>query len=288
MGSRKGLVSTAFGDIFLGDCLVHMSTMQGDSVDLVFGSPPYEDARLYLEDGKDLGIALDTEAWVARMIKIVQACLRISKGLVALVVGHGKNGPSDWTAGPALLLADLKRQCVRLRNPAIYKRDGVAGSGGPDWLKANYEWVVCASKKRRLPWADNTACGHKPKCKPGGVTSQRGKTGERVNKKRVAYKQPDNVNPGLIINCPSGGGQMGSNIAHEGEAPFPEKLANFFIRSFCPPGGIVYDPFMDTGTTAAVAIKTGRKFLGSEIRHSQIKLIRRRVQQADLQKGFML
>ena len=27
------------------------------SVDLVFGSPPYVDARLYLEDGKDLGIS---------------------------------------------------------------------------------------------------------------------------------------------------------------------------------------------------------------------------------------
>jgi hypothetical protein len=29
------------------------------SVDLVVGSPPYADARLYLEDGRDLGIARD-------------------------------------------------------------------------------------------------------------------------------------------------------------------------------------------------------------------------------------
>jgi hypothetical protein len=29
------------------------------SVDFVLGSPPYQDARLYLEDGRDLEIARD-------------------------------------------------------------------------------------------------------------------------------------------------------------------------------------------------------------------------------------
>jgi site-specific DNA-methyltransferase (adenine-specific) len=81
---------------------------------------------------------------------------------------------------------------------------------------------------------------------------------------------------------------MGSEIGSENEAPFPEKLANFFVRSFCPPGGIVLDPFMGSGTTAAVAIKSGRKFIGIDLRESQIKLSTRRIKQARLRKGFGL
>ena len=79
---------------------------------------------------------------------------------------------------------------------------------------------------------------------------------------------------------------MGSNISYEGEAAFPEKLPDFFIRSFCPPGGIVYDPFGGTGTTLAVAIKMRRKFICSDIRESQIELMKRRIRQARYRKGF--
>ena len=56
----------------------------------MFGSPPYEGARLYLEDGRDLGIARDTEAWVAWMVQVVKASLRVCRGLVAFVV-EGQN-----------------------------------------------------------------------------------------------------------------------------------------------------------------------------------------------------
>jgi len=73
---------------------------------------------------------------------------------------------------------------------------------------------------------------------------------------------------------------MGSDIAHENEAPYPESLVNFFVRSFCPPGGVVADPFMGSGTTAAVAIKNGRRFAGCDIRESEVKLANRRIKEA--------
>lgn len=65
---------------------------------------------------------------------------------------------------------------------------------------------------------------------------------------------------------------MGSKLAHENEAPYPERLAEFFIRSFCPPGGIVLDPFCGSGTTLAVARRLGRQGIGIDIRQSQIDL----------------
>jgi DNA modification methylase len=81
-----------------------------------------------------------------------------------------------------------------------------------------------------------------------------------------------------VIDCGAvGGGNMGSALCHENEAPFPESLAEFFVRSFCRPGGLVCDPFSGSGTTGAVAVRHGRRFVGCDLRASQVELTRRRI-----------
>lgn len=70
---------------------------------------------------------------------------------------------------------------------------------------------------------------------------------------------------------------MGANEAHNNEAPFPQQLAEFFVRSFCPPDGVVLDPFSGSGTTAAAAIANGRRAIGIDIRQDQIDLARIRL-----------
>ena len=70
---------------------------------------------------------------------------------------------------------------------------------------------------------------------------------------------------------------MGHPLAHDTEAPFPESLATFFIRSFCPPGGTVLDCFGGSGTTAAAALKVGRNAVTVDIRASQCDLTYRRL-----------
>lgn len=47
-------------------------------------------------------------------------------------------------------------------------------------------------------------------------------------------------------------------------APFPESLARDHILSWCPPEGIVLDPFMGSGTTGVACMNTGRRFIGIE------------------------
>jgi hypothetical protein len=317
------------------------------------------------------------------MVEIVKAASPKVKGLIAINC-EGQTRGYDYSATPYLLLADLKRAGFAVRKPPIFHRVGIPGSGGPDWLRNDYEPIICVTRGGRLPWSDNTACGHPPKWAPGGEMSNqtsegrvnqwgmrmgndsssaaRKPNGERASNKRPShrnqwggtrsngvhrkssgegverYERPSHVfddgstnkprgkvrgnadrsspapdgnlngylppvlaNPGNVIDHTYtaaevaeiilamgggeselqrfnvGGGCMGSHLAHENEAPFPLELAAFFVKSFCPPGGVVCDPFIGSGTTAHAAIELGRKVKGCDIRQSQIDLTRRRL-----------
>lgn len=163
-----------------GDCLEVMRSMPDDSVSLIMSSPPYQDCRLYLENGEDLGIARDTEAWVSWMVAVCKEARRICTGLCCFVV-EGKTTDYRYSCSPFLLMADLHRAGFHLRKPPIYKRVGIPGSGGPDWLRNDYEPCVVFSRGGKLPWSDNTACGTPPKWQPGGEMSYRRADGKRKN-----------------------------------------------------------------------------------------------------------
>lgn len=356
--------------IFHGDVLTVAPRLP--TVDLVFCSPPYEAARTY-----GICFKLRGQDWVDWAVARYMACLSICRGPVCWVV-EGQTRGFRWSAVPALFMAELHRRGVHLRKPPAFCRVGIPGSGGPDWLRNDWEFIVCGTRGGKLPWSDNTAMGHPPKWGPGGEMSNRHADGRRINaqlskarisqwgkngtprgmgnKKRDGTKDsairpsiggpgwgmpvdadlddrvfgnnngtggsrpngdkkpryfngkghagslmrvtrgtgetgeqlpnrtvpfPVKANPGNLIKAIVGGGVMGSKLAHENEAPFPEKLAEFFIRSFCPPGGIVLDPFSGSGTTAAVALKHGRRAIAIDVRKSQCELTLRRIKELD-------
>jgi hypothetical protein len=267
-------------------------------------------------------------------------------------------------------MAGLHRRGVLLRKPLIFNRVGIPGSGGPDWMRNDWEWIICATNGGKLPWSRNTACGHPPKWGPGGKMSNRLSDGSRVNQwgkngsprgmgnkdrngkveravrpshvwgeggkmpcsgkgdvartdapifgnpggsggtrhdgskkpryfngkghqgRRVVtrvregmhagqenaiYAPPVLANPGNVLKALVGGGVMGSRLCHLNEAPFPEALVRQLILPFCPPSGIVLDPFGGSGTTAAVAAQHGRRSISIDIRPSQIAIARRRL-----------
>lgn len=319
-GSRRWAVDQA-------DCIQWLQSLPTDSVDLIVTSSPYVDARLYLEDGQDLGIARGPEEWVAWMVEVVREASRVCKGLIALVV-EGRTEDRRYDCTPLLLAADLHRAGFHLRKPCCYFRFGIPGSGSKDWWRNDWEPVLCVARPGPLPWSDNTATGHPPKWGPGGEMSNRKVDGSRVNQwggrvtaggqrrkdgSRQAKGRPSHktgpgtvalANPGNVvqeqypaekvrslleeyrvgeipysdvIRCLVGGNQMGSPLAHENEAPFPESLVYPFVVSFCPPGGVVADPFSGSGTTGAVAVRTGRRFVGCDLRQSQVDLARYRI-----------
>lgn len=48
-------------------------------------------------------------------------------------------------------------------------------------------------------------------------------------------------------------------------AMYNDELIKKPVIAGCPPGGIIYDPFMGSGSTAFMAIRTDRKYIGSEM-----------------------
>lgn len=314
--------------IVKSDAIEFLKRQKPRSVNLVFGSPPYADARLYLEGGRNVGIARGNLEWVRWMVEVYRAAQTACRGLVAFVVA-GRTDNYEWSAGPARLMAALDQAGFNLRNPPIFHRVGIPGSGGPDWLRSDYEWIICTTRPGQLPWSDNTVMGHAPKRKhrrvnQWGHSIDSGATqvlpdktviskGKRPSRRVTSghkngdldannhYDPPVLANPGNVIKklytpeevaaileahgAPSsavrryevGGGVMGDRLCHENEAPFPEALCEFFIRSFCPPGGVVLDPFAGSGTALAVAKQLGRIGIGCDIRQSQVELTKRRL-----------
>ncbi len=60
-------------------------------------------------------------------------------------------------------------------------------------------------------------------------------------------------------------------------APYPEELCVIPIKSTCPLGGIVLDPFSGTGTTMKVAFELNRKSIGIDLSNEYIKLAQQRI-----------
>lgn len=64
-------------------------------------------------------------------------------------------------------------------------------------------------------------------------------------------------------------------------ATFPQGLITKILENFSHAGDIIYDPFLGTGTTAIVAKKMGRKYLGSEVSKKYYDLSIRRINDLD-------
>lgn len=64
---------------------------------------------------------------------------------------------------------------------------------------------------------------------------------------------------------------------HKHAAAFPEALCVRPILAGCPKGGIVLDPFIGSGTTAVVAKRLGRRFIGFDSNPAYINVAKQRL-----------
>jgi site-specific DNA-methyltransferase (adenine-specific) len=64
-------------------------------------------------------------------------------------------------------------------------------------------------------------------------------------------------------------------------APYPIEIPERCIIAGCPENGIVFDPFMGSGTTAVAARNLGRKFIGCDLSPEYVELANRRLMNTD-------
>jgi DNA modification methylase len=65
-------------------------------------------------------------------------------------------------------------------------------------------------------------------------------------------------------------------------AMYSEDLINPCVKAGCPENGIVFDPFMGSGTTAIVALKNKCYYTGTELNEEYIKIINKRIETVDI------
>ncbi len=63
-------------------------------------------------------------------------------------------------------------------------------------------------------------------------------------------------------------------------ATFPDTLIVDCILAGCPPGGVVLDPFIGSGTTAMVALANDRRYVGIELNPEYIEIAQKRISQS--------
>ena len=107
-----------------------------------------------------------------------------------------------------------------------------------------------------------------PRARSGGAHSMHAR---RAAGRGEVGAHPRGKNPGDILRLTI------QPLPYDHFASFPEKLPEFIIRCACPPGGLVFDPFLGAGTTAVAARRLGRKYAGIEINSDYVEIARDRL-----------
>lgn len=71
--------------------------------------------------------------------------------------------------------------------------------------------------------------------------------------------------------------RIGKNRENDHRAAFPLQLPQTLIHYFTPMGGVIFDPFIGSGTTAVAAIKEKRHFIGFEINKEYFDIACKRI-----------
>lgn len=254
------------------DATAFMNSLPAKSVDLVIGSPPYpKKGERY---GEVNGIPrCDIEGWIDFMFEVTQASLRVCHGDVFWVVNNAMHKRAYHPAVEGLVWKCYQAG-ITLDRPAIWQKNALHSRD--DYLENSWEYILAfrgyPGPRQYFDWE---RIGTEKKYSNGGDFNQRDSKG--VRRKGGTYPKGKLARPRDVIYVTVGGGHMGSKLAHENEAPYPEKLVERFIPVFCPPDGIVADPFLGSGTTAKVAMAHGRRFVGCDLRECQVDLTQRRI-----------
>jgi site-specific DNA-methyltransferase (adenine-specific) len=293
--------------IFNEPCLDTLKRMQDKSIDCVITSPPYWQLRDYGYEGQ-WGLEPTFQEYLEHLWEMMDEIYRVLKDEGTCWVNLGDtyargsrakyaysnqslrskhehliepNTKPDYNGLDKCLLLIPHRFAIGcidrgwiLRNDIIWaKRNGMPESVTDRFTK-KHEYIFFMTKSEKY-YFDLDAIRDKHKevsinrnkyklCSYNDENASRNremKAGELLNDKG---KNPGSVSDFWDITT------KGNSSKHY--ASYNMDLIKKPILAGCPEGGIIYDPFMGTGTTAIGAINSNRIFIGSEMSEEYIKI----------------
>lgn len=247
------------------DCVTGMKKLPDNCIDMVITSPPYDSIRTY--NGFQLNLH-ETGKEIYRILK---------DGAVAVVVMQDQTVNFGKTLTTFRTIVDWCDNIgFKLFETLIYKKHGAEGAWWRTRFRVDHEYMPVFLKGSRPMYFNKEPL--KVKSKWGGVTMTGGAT--RLTNGKTLESRKITINEmkcrGTVWDYTTCGD--GSRLKHKHPATFPDQLPIDFIQAFCPPDGIVLDPFMGSGTTALAAIKLGRQFIGFDISEEYCKLAEERIE----------
>lgn len=251
--------------IYHSDCVEGMKRLPDNSVDLIVTSPPYDNLREYNGYSFDLH---ETGKEIYRVLK---------EGGIAVVVIQDQTKDFAKSLTSFKVIIDWCDNIgFKLFETLIYRKHGTEGAWWVKRFRVDHEYMPIFLKGKKPQYFDKEPV--KIKSKHGGKvmtgSGNRKSNGETTD--TVTRPINDTKCPGTVWDYLMAGDKNPLKRKHP--AVFPDKIPLDFIRVFCPPGGVVLDPFMGSGSTAVAAILTGRNYIGYDISSEYIEIANERIQ----------
>ena len=273
--------------IIIGNSLEKLKELQSSSVQCIVTSPPYWGLRDY-DNEEQLGQEKTPEEFVSNLADIFEEGKRVLKddGTAWINIGDTYFGAKGgaWVGDNSITTEETGGE-YRIKKKAPPKHI---------YLKTKdligVPWKFAIEMQKRGWYLRQDIIWHKPVPMPESVNDRLQKSHEHIflfSKKKnyyfdaMAIAKPS-VDGDRLVRLQDVWTIPTSNYQGAHFAVFPEKLPELCIKAGTKEGDIVLDPFMGSGTTAYVAQKLSRKWIGIELNPEYVKIIKERTAQQSL------
>lgn len=252
--------------ILSGDCGDVLQQFPAASVDLIVTSPPYADARAGRYSGPRPHKYVD---WFLPRAEEMRRVLKPS-GTFILNIKERVVAGERSTYVLELILA-LQKQGWLWTEEYIWHKKCCSPGKWPNRFRDAWERCLQFNLQRQF-YMDQEAVrepvGEWAKSRLRNLSAtdkQRDKsaTASGFGKRVANWEGRETVYPTNVLHL----APETQNRGHS--AAFPEALPAWFIQLFCPPEGVVLDPFAGSGTTGRAAHRLGRKAIMVDLAGSQ-------------------
>ncbi len=273
--------------IICGDARQVLAELPEESVDMLVTSPPYFHQRNY-KNNRQIGREKTEHEYVDQLAKVFREGRRLLKpsGAFWLVLGD-KYHNGELLGMPWRVAHALKDDGWILRSEIIWHKPNAMPSPVKNRPTTDHESIFFFTKNKQYYYdADairepHVTFSEQSKMKGGRKhffqrdgSPEQGKNAGNSNLHNGRWDQafnPKGRNKRTVWSIPL------SKFRQAHFAVFPEPLVRTCIDAGCPPGGVVLDPFMGSGTTAVVARDAGRRFLGVDCSPEYCEMARQRL-----------